>query len=200
MKLRCTSARLPGNNRRLAAFTLPEAMIALTLFALLILGIVSVNLFGLRWYQLGQTDMVATDSARVAMGKMTGEIQNCSSVLVGNISNGVFVAHVAGEPLTGDSAMIYSLTNTNNYVLYYLNVTNKTFIRFESDLNTNQVIAQTVTNTVLFQAQRLPGNVLTNAQNNFVVHCSLQFYSAPNQNPAPNCYQLQTSVAPRSDN
>ena len=135
------------------------------------------------------------------MGKMTGEIRNCSSAVVGNISNGVFVAHVAGEPLTGDGVMIYSPTNTNNYVLYYLNVTNKTFIRFESDLNTNQVIAQTVTNTDLFEAQDYLGNVLTNAQNNFVVHCSLQFYSRPQQNPAPNLLPAPQAscVAPRSE-
>jgi type II secretory pathway pseudopilin PulG len=183
-----------------AAFTLPEAIIATALFALLVLGIVSVNLFGLRWYQIGQAQLLATGSARTAIAKMSNELRNCANAIVGNVTNGTFQAHVAGEPLTGNGLMIYATTNTNNYVMYFLNVTNQTFIRYDTDTGTNIVIAQLVTNAVVFQAQDCLGNLLTNSQNNIVIHCSLQFYSAAPQSPSVNCYQLQTSVAPRAMN
>jgi hypothetical protein len=190
----------PRGNARAAAFTLPEAIIATALFALLVLGIVSINLFGLRWYQIGQNRLLDTGSAREAIAKMSGELRNCTSVIVGNVSNGLFLAHVSGELQTGNGLMIYATTNTNDYVLYFVNTTNETFIRFDTDTGTNIVIAQSVTNAAVFQAQDCLGNVLTNNQNNLVIHCSLQFYSAPPQSPGADYYQLQTSVAPRSMN
>lgn len=198
MRLPESSARMRGDGR--AAFTLPEAIIATALFALLVLGIVSVNLFGLRWYQLGQAQLLATGSAREAIAKMSDELRNCANAIVGNVSNGVFQAHVAGEPLTGNGLVIYATTNTNDYIMYFLNASNQTFIRFTTDSGSNTVIAQSITNATIFQAQDCLGNVLTNSQNNLVIHCSIQFYSAPNQSPAVDCYQLQTSVAPRSMN
>ncbi len=199
MKLPGTIGSSRGDGRT-AAFTLPEAIIATALFALLVLGIVSINLFGLRWYQIGQTQLLATGPAREAIAKMSDELRNCNNAIVGNVTNGVFLAHVNGEAQIGNGLMIYATTNTNSYVLYYLNPTNQNFYLFTTDSGTNSVVAQSVTNAVVFQAQDCLGNVLTNNQNNLVIHCSLQFYSAPPQNPSPGYYQLQTSVAPRSQN
>src|SRR5579863_9490340 len=84
-----------GTVRAAAAFTIPEMLIATSLFAILVLGIISANLFGLRWYQLGQTEMIATDSARMGIGRLTGELLNCNDAMVGNVTNGTFLAHVA---------------------------------------------------------------------------------------------------------
>jgi prepilin-type N-terminal cleavage/methylation domain-containing protein len=191
---------IPSGRGRVSAFTLPEMLVALSLFTLLVLGIISANLFGLRWYQLGQTEMIATDSAREAIGKMSDELRNCNDAMVGNVTNGTFLAPVNGEQQLGNGLLIYPSTNTNNYVLYFINPTNQTFIRFTSSPATNFLIAQSVTNTNAFQMQDCLGNLLTNNQNNCVVHCSLQFYSAPGQSAAATSYQLQTSVAPRSMN
>lgn len=200
MNLPDSSFRSRAVNPASAAFTLPEALIATALFSLLVLGIVSANLFGLRWYQIGQTKMLATGSARMAIGKMTDELRVCTSAIVGNVTNGNFVAHVNGELQSGNGLLIYTTTNTNNYVLYFLNTTNQNFYRFESDIGTNVIIAQTVTNADVFEAQDYTGTVMTNLQNNRLIHCSLQFYSYLPQSPSPDYYQLQTSVAPRSQN
>ena len=195
MKLLKTSTRA-----RIAGFTLPEALIATSVFSLLVLGIVAANLFGLRWYQIGQTKLTATTSAREVIGKMSDELRNCDNAIVGNVSNGLFLAHVSGEAQTGNGLMIYATTNTNSYVLYYLNYTNRTFIRYTTDLATNKIVARSVTNSVIFTAQDYKGIVLTNDQNNRVIRCSLQFYSATPQSPVADYYQLQTAIAPRSQN
>jgi hypothetical protein len=200
MKLPESFSSLPRQGRKAAGFTLPEALIATALFAMLVLGIVSVNLFGLRWYQIGQNKMVTTDAAREAVGRLSGELRNCNNAFVGNVTNGTFVAHVDGEAQTGNGLVIYATTNTNSYVLYYANFTNQTFNRFTTDLATNVIIAHSVTNTNVFQVQDYLGNVQTNNQNNRVIYCSLQFFSAPNQSPAFVTYQVQTAVAPRSQN
>jgi Tfp pilus assembly protein PilV len=191
---------MPGQDRVAAGFTLPEALIATALFAMLVLGIVSVNLFGLRWYQVGQNKMVTTDAAREAVGRMSDELRNCDNAFVGNVTNGSFIAHVDGEAQTGNGLVIYATTNTNSFVLYYVNATNQSFNRFTTDLATNIIIAHSVTNTNVFQVQDYLGNVQTNNQNNRVIYCSLQFFSAPNQSPAVVTYQIQTAVAPRSQN
>jgi prepilin-type N-terminal cleavage/methylation domain-containing protein len=198
--LRGSSFGRPGPGRASAGFTIPEMMIATSLFALLVLGIIAANLFGLRWYQLGQTEMVATDSARMGIGRMTDELRMCSNAVVGNVTNGTFLAHVSGEQLTGNGLLIYPNGDTNNYVLYFLNPTNQTFFRFTSTPATNFTVALCVTNTNVFELQDCFGNLLTNNQNNCVVHCSLEFYSAVHQSSAATSYQLQTSVAPRSMN
>ena len=187
-------------SRRAAGFTLPEALIATTVFALLVLGIVSANIFGLKLNQIGQTRLLATDSAREVISEMTDELRNCNNAIVGNVSNGLFAAHVNGEAQTGNGLMIYATTNTNNYVLYFLNATNQAFIRYTTDSQTNRTVAQNVTNAVIFQAQDYLGNVLTNSQNNHVIRCLLQFYSTTPQNPVADSYQVQTAVAPRSQN
>jgi prepilin-type N-terminal cleavage/methylation domain-containing protein len=200
MKLPEPFSCLPRQDRAHAGFTLPEALIATALFSMLVLGIVSVNLFGLRWYQIGQNKMVITDAAREAVGRLSGELRNCNNAFVGNVSNGTFVAHVDGEAQTGNGLMIYTTTNTNSYVLYYVNTTNQSFNRFTTDLGTNVVIANSVTNGNVFQVQDYLGNVQTNNQNSRVIHCTLQFFSALNQDPAVAIYQVQTAVAPRSQN
>jgi Tfp pilus assembly protein PilW len=200
MKFPASSVSSSRPGRAVAGFTLPEALIATALFALLVLGIVSVNLFGLRWYQVGQNKMMVTDSAREAVGRMSDELRNCNSAYVGNVSNGTFVAHVDGEAQTGNGLMIYATTNTNSYVLYYVNITNNSFNRFTTGLATNIIIAHSITNTNVFQVQDYLGNIQTNNQNNRVIYCSLQFFSAPNQSPAFVNYQVQTAVAPRSQN
>ena len=186
--------------QRAAGFTLPEALIAMSVFILLVLGVVTANIFGLKLNQIGQTKMIATDSAREVISKMTDELRNCNNAIVGNVSNGLFVAHVDGEAQTGNGLMIYATTNTNSYVLYFLNYTNQSFIRFTTDSQVNTVVAQNVTNSVIFRSQDYLGNVLTNNQNNHVVTCSLRFYSATPQNPVADSYQLQTAVAPRALN
>jgi prepilin-type N-terminal cleavage/methylation domain-containing protein len=200
MKLSQSSDGAHLDRRAAGGFTLPEMLIATTIFAFLVLGIVGANIFGLKFYQIGQTKMLATDSAREAIGKMSDELRCCNNAMVGNISNGAFVAHVAGEQLTGDGLMIYATTNTNDYVLYFVNAANQTFTRFATDLGTNSIIAQSVTNANIFQAQDYQGNVLTNNQSGGVIHCSVQFYAAPPQSPVPGYYQVQTAVAPRSQN
>src|SRR5438105_2258664 len=99
-----------------AAFTLPEMLIAIVLFLLVVSGVVGANLFGLRMYQILENKLTATASARKAVGKMTDEIRNSKSTWVGNISNGVFVAHLDGEAQTGNGVMICPTTNSANYV------------------------------------------------------------------------------------
>jgi Prokaryotic N-terminal methylation motif len=181
-----------------AGFTLSEILISTTLLSLLVGGVVGANLFGMRMFQLTETKLNASDGARRALGLMSDEIRRCQSVWIGNVTNGVFAGHLDGELQTGSGLMIQPTTNAASFVLYYLNPSDQSFRRTTSVPPTTTILAQTITNTTLFRAQDCLGNVLTNSQNNRVIHCTLEFFQPQPQLPTPDYYKLETSVTRRA--
>jgi len=63
-------------------FTLPEILIALTVFAFVLAGIIAANLFGLRMFQVNAAKLNATAWSRNTFGKITDEIHTCNTVTV----------------------------------------------------------------------------------------------------------------------
>lgn len=186
------------NQRSLHAFSLPEITMSMALFVLLLGGVVTVNLFGVRWYMMIQTKLVIADKARAAFGRMSDEIRTCAVTYVGTVSNGLFTAHAPGEYLTGNGLMIYTSTNSTNYILYFYNSADQTFRCTSSQLGTTTIEASSVTNNTVFQAQDWLGNVLTNSQGNYVISARLNFFVNNPASPVPFCYTLQTAVNPRA--
>ena len=115
---------VPGRG---GGFTLPELLISITVFSLLVIGIVFANLYGLSMFHITETTLNATDDARKTIGKMTQEIRACKTVLVGNVKNGVFVAQLDGEAQQGAGLLIHPTTNNANYVIYFVNPSDQTF-------------------------------------------------------------------------
>jgi len=190
--------KAPVSNHGRRGFTLPELTISLALFVMLMGGVVVANLFGLRWFQIIQVKMLASDTARKAIGHLTDEVRTCTSVSVGTVTNGVFVGCANNQLQQGGSLLIYQSTNTTNYILYFFNSADQTFRRVNTAINETTVIAGTLTNGAgIFQEQDYLGNVLSNAQNNSMIHCCLQFYASGTTNPVADFYQLQTCVTPR---
>ena len=184
--------------RTLAAFTLPEMMISITILALVVTGVVAANLFGLRMFQITENKLNAGDAARKVIGRMTDEIRTCKTTWVGDVSNGVFVARATGQAQTGTGLMICPTTNSTNFILYFLNPSDQSFRRTTSVAGTTTVVAQPITNSLLFSAQDYLGNVLTNNQNNRVIHLSVEFYQAPRFGVVADSYKLETSVTRRT--
>jgi hypothetical protein len=183
--------------RRSAGFTLPEALISTTLFLLLLAGILGANLFGLRMFQLTETKLKCGDGARKALGLLTDEIQRCNNTWVGNVTNGTFVALLDGEAQTGSALLIQPSTNNTNFVIYYLNAGDQSFRRSLSANASTTTVAETVTNTSIFQAQDYLGNVLTNQQVNRVIHVRLEFFQAQAWLPVGDYAKVETAVTRR---
>jgi hypothetical protein len=180
-----------------AAFTLVEIMVAMSVFLLLLGGVVVANLCGLKMLAISTTKLTATDAARKAIGKLTDEIRASKSVYVGNVTNGVFVALPIGGLQAGTGLLIYPTTNATNFIIYFVNPSDQSFRRTTSVPGTTTVLAQSLTNTVAFTAQDCLGNVLTNSQNNRVIHLDLEFFQAQGQTPA-DYYKLETSATRRA--
>jgi prepilin-type N-terminal cleavage/methylation domain-containing protein len=180
------------------AFTLPEMLIAMTVFTLLVGGIVFAHLFGLRMFQLTETKLTATDVARKTIGKMANEIRTCKSTEVGNIKNGQFEPLLDGETQEGTSLIIYPTADTNNYIIYFVNPSDSSFRRTTSTTNSAYIVAQTITNTIVFRAQNYLGGVLTNNQNNRVIHFELEFQKEKQYLRIADHYKLETAVTRRA--
>jgi prepilin-type N-terminal cleavage/methylation domain-containing protein len=192
-----TSLPAAGSGRGNGAFTFPELMIAIAVFGFVITGVITANLFGLRMFQITQNKLTATDATRKALGKITDDIRNCKSAYIASVgSNGVFTALADGVTQSGAGLILYPTTNTNSYIVYFLNPSDNTFRRTTSASNTI-VLAQSITNTIVFRAQDFRGNILTNTQNNRVFYLDLECYQPKRFGVVADYYKLETAVTRR---
>ena len=195
--IRCRFRYQPFHSGELA-FTLTELMVSVTILILLVGGIVSANFFGLRMFQVEQTKLGVSDQARKIVGVLMDEIHSCDSFQIGTFTNGTFTGLPLGAPQIGPALIVYPTTNTANFIVYYVNSADQKFRRATSVPGSTRIVAQSVTNaTDLFRAQDYLGNVLTNMQNNTVLHLKLEFYQAARFGVPPDYYKLETSATRR---
>ena len=189
----------PGHSGE-SAFTLPELMVAIAIFMLLVGGMVATNMFGLRMFQIEQAKLNASDGARKIVGVLTDEIRSCDSFQIGTVSsNGTFTALSLGATQAGPALIVFPIpNNTTNFIVYYVKSSDQKFRRATSAKNSTRILAGSVTNiTDLFRAQDYAGNVVTNIQDNTVLHLKLEFYQAPRFGVMPDYYKLETSAKRR---
>ena len=199
MKLKAPSSGLcrGGSPRPDQGFTLPEIFIAMTVFLLVVAGIIYANLFGLRMFQVNETKLKATEWSRKTFGKITDEVHFCDTMYVGSINtNGIFEALLDGETQQGNGLLIYPTTNAASYIVYYVNPADQTFRRTDQAGNAI-ILADSVTNSMVFSGQDFSGNVLTNKENNRVIHLKLEFSQAKRFMQEPDNYKLETSMTRR---
>src|SRR6185295_14429120 len=95
-----------------SAFTLPELMIAVAIFIILLGGLVSTNMFGLRMFQIEQAKLSASDGARKIAGGLVNEIRSCDSFQIGTVStNGTFTALSLNATQTGPALIVFPIPN-----------------------------------------------------------------------------------------
>jgi prepilin-type N-terminal cleavage/methylation domain-containing protein len=158
------------------AFTLPEMMVSMAIFLLLVGGMMAVNLFGMRLFQFEEIKLVASSQARRIVGGLTDEIHSCETFQIGTVSNGTFTGLPLNAAQTGPALIVYPNTNSGKFIVYYVNTADRTFRRATSLSGSTRILAQSVTNaTGLFRAQDYLGNLLTNIQDNTVLHLKSSF-------------------------
>jgi hypothetical protein len=137
-------------------------------------AMVSVQLYGLRVYNLATTKIKATTSGRETVNDIRDRVRSAQLVYVGTY-NGTFTNFASGLPQVGNALQIFPTTNTaaSNAIVFYQ----------DSDTaNVNMILggkttveANFVTNNNIFKAQDFQGNILTNYQNNPVIYVELDF-------------------------
>ena len=181
--------------------TLVELLVAVTVFTLVILATVAMQVYASRVYTLAATRLTATEEARAAMNDVRDKVRGARLVYVGNYVNAGnfppydFKAMTNGDPQQGNALMIYPTTTTNAFTLVYLEPGYKTnnFSVFSSSgaiLGTNSLlmitftngtmvgsndVADYITNQIVFDAENFEGAILSSNQNNYLIHMTMSF-------------------------
>lgn len=188
-----------------AAYTLPEVMVTSALLTLVIAGLISIHLFGLRLDRIGRAKLGATDEARRSLSLLEKEVREAGWVQVGWGDESAFLPLAPGQPQTGNALQIYpEKTDTNRFVRYFLDPATQQLVRFDPETGASQTLARFVTNEVAFAAEDLSGTVQTNPYNNRVIALTLQFNQLlfPSMAVGPgglyDFYQVRTRITRRA--
>jgi prepilin-type N-terminal cleavage/methylation domain-containing protein len=230
MKPSCHSlVRCPQMATR--GFTLVEMIVATTVFTIVVLATVAMQIYAMRVYELAATKMIATANARVTMNDIRDSVRQSRVVYVGNYSiqpnsSPVFSAVTNGSAQEGNALMIYPTTATNAFTVVYLQAADGTttnlstmdsngniintnslilLVYTNSAMTVSNIIASYITNEIVFDAENFEGTILTNNENNSLVHLTLDFsqYEYPiamigsNKFNAYDYYQLNTVMTRR---
>jgi prepilin-type N-terminal cleavage/methylation domain-containing protein len=208
-------------------FTLPEILIAMTIFIFLIGAVVVTQLFAVRIYYLAATKLTATGDGRRTVSSIREQVREAKEIYIGSYSNssgnsGTFTQVGLDTNQIGSALLLIPTTNEAYGTIFYLDtsasnlcsvlitnipynanglVSTNTITGSVSSLYTN---APFVTNYNVFQAEDYQGNVLANNQKNRVIHVTLQFYQLEypktgiGTNQMYDYYQLQTRATRRT--
>ncbi len=192
------------------AFTLTEVMVASAIFTLAIAGVIATNMFGMQLFELNKAKMGASDDARQAISMMVSEIRSCDFVRVGSFNGTTFVEAGTNSVQQGNAVQVeLNHADTNSFIWYYW-ATNaggdKSLNRRASTSSRVMIIANSVSNTVVFTSEDYNGTARTNTYDNHVINMTLQFYQLENPNvpigPGGlfDYYQLNTKITKRKHN
>lgn len=153
--------------------TLVEMMVASSLLSLVILGIMSSHIAGLRFTGFVMPKIQNAEYSRQLVSRVIEEIRCATSVSIGTGTVSSFTNAAANTPQVGNAIRVYPSDSTS--FIYYFQDTNTWTVQ-RMDLNSTQaeVIADQVTNLVVFSMENFGGTVLTNPQNNCVLSLLLQ--------------------------
>ena len=171
---------------------------------LIIMGIaLSCQMYGLRMFEFVKPKVSASDDARRAVGRLVEEVRSANIIRVGNGGASSFAEAGANLPQLGNAIQIYPTADTNRFVRYYRDI-DQSLKLVTNEAGTPVVVAQAISNQVVFTSEDFGGRVLTNRQNNRVVGLTLQFYQIhyPNTPVGPgnfyDYYELRTKITRRT--
>jgi len=104
----------------------------------------------------------------------------------------------------GSAVQIYPTASTNQFVRYFWDEDSQKLKRTTNGSSSVSIVANSITNNIVFSAEDAVGNVLTNNDNNRVIALTLQFYQIqyPIIKIGPgeyyDFYQLRTKITRRT--
>jgi prepilin-type N-terminal cleavage/methylation domain-containing protein len=201
--------------RATRGFTMVEMLVAITVFSLVILATISVQIYASRIYALTATTLNTTEQARVTMNNIRDRVREARVVYVGNYgatAGGTPLTHFStvtnGFPQQGNALVMFPSSDTNSFTLVYLQTNSSGFTALSVNgvaVSTNALILLTytngtmavsndvadfITNQVVFDAENFMGTILTNNQNNYLIRMKLNFsqFASPIARVGTNLY------------
>lgn len=195
-----------STSRSERAFTFTETMIVVTLLMMVLAGVIAAHLFGIRMYEITKAKLGANDEAREAITLLVEEVRTAKQVKIGNGSMSSFTEIPLNTLQIGSAIQIYPTALTNNFVRYFWDSTSKQLMRTTNGASAVSVVANSITNQLIFSSEDFKGNAITNNENNRVIGLTLKFYQI--QYPVVlvgpghyyDFYQLRTKITRRTIN
>ena len=173
-------------------------MVSLTIFLLVVGGVLLSHITGTKLYMISKSKMDAAQQSQDVIGHILYEVWSATNVEIGSGTLGSFTALAAGTTQQGSALRVYSSTNMSQYTYYYFD-TNSLTLRRATNSSSYEVYVDSITNRTVFTLEDYQGTVLTNPQTSYVVALNLQFAAATNGNHQSfyDNYQLRTKVKRR---
>jgi len=168
---------MPGKPRfSRMGFTLPEILISMVLFVLIMGMIIVTHVYGLRMFSLTRPKLAASDDARKTVARLVDEIRSADVVKVGRGDRASFTPITPGLQQLGNALLIHPTTNTNTYIRYYWDRNALALQRVTDSSPRVWTIAKSISNEWVFAAEDHTGKRLTNNVNNRVIAVKLDFF------------------------
>ena len=185
------------------AFTLAEMMVAMFIFVFMVLGVLYVWMFGMRFDQLTCSKLGASDKSRMSFDQLTHDIRAAKWWKVGNGSSTNFTVCGNATNQIGNALKLSSSADTNSpaYVIYWFDTTACQLCRLSNGLPAIQIMAQSLTNTgvlgngttntsMTFYAEKYDGTRAMDWQYKYAIVTTMEFcqYQYPLTRVGPGYY------------
>lgn len=163
-----------SRRRSLRAFTLAEVMIAMVTLMVVLAAALAGYLYGLRMVQFTRPKLGASDDARKTIAYLTEDVRSAHKIDLGTRSGATFTELPVFSTQVASAMKLYPGTNTNSFIIYYWDGTDKTLKR-TTNTSAGTVVATAVTNQMLFTAEDYRGFPYTNENASMIIGVTLQF-------------------------
>jgi hypothetical protein len=193
-----------------SGFTVPEYLVTIVLAAVVAGMLLQGYLYGARMHVIARAKLTAGDQARRVVADFTHDIRTATSFEIGSMSSTNFVPVSVGQARSGNAIEIYATSETNSFVRYYLEASGDRYNLRRLTVSSNKVLradvlANALTNMIVFTAEDPWGNVTTNERPSEIVGVNLSFsqklFFGSGTNDAKSfidSYQLKAKVNKRT--
>jgi len=192
-----------GRGRCARAFTLAEMMVAVFIFVFMVLGVIYVWLFGMRYNELSCSKLGASDMSRMGFDLLSRDIRAAKWWKVGNGTGASFTVCGNATNQVGNALKLCASGDTNStaYVIYYFDTNACELCRMSNGLPAIQIIAQSLTNSgtlgngttntsMTFHAEKYDGTLAQDWQFKYAIVTTMEFkqYQYPLTKVGPGYY------------
>ena len=128
-------------------------MVTMAILMVVLAGVLTSHLFGLRMFEITKAKLGASDQARMAIQRLIDEIRSAKTVRIGNGDLSSFSEIPDGSLQQGTAIQICATTNTNYFVRYFFDSNDRSLKRATNGAYTVMAVAQFITNTVIFTSE-----------------------------------------------
>jgi hypothetical protein len=179
---------------------LVNLLVSQAIFLLVLSAVISSHFLGLRLFSINQVRLAAANDISRSFSQFIADVHSAKTVRLGQGDLTSFTEAGRDTPQQGGAMELYPGADTNSFIRYYLDAADNRLKRRAAD-GVLSIIAESVSNQVVFAAESAAGQLLTNRQSRCVIAVNLSFFAFGNGgqkvgagNPFQE-YRLQTRVA-----